>query len=278
MSKRILIDLPPDLKAEIASRQAKGDRDNTRVALASKATREDSRAWRTYLENLAAEIYHALADVNKAYDKLARADPYIFQSLMHERFPRLIRTRVEESQQLQLATAEERGDHVLKVLPKSVESLEAFISRAEDSIDYESAIAGMHEPDDSPEDIPATVPDSLANPDPEENSKFLWPRFALAVKAYKTVALSASALAKVITMYKCYSLAFSVGGNGRISDIFGNTRSQSILSDAAIEKVVRKHLTQVGVQLPTAGGKRKPTQSGSKSSVGAPRHQRKALK
>lgn len=46
------------------------------------------------------------------------------------------------------------------------------------------------------------------------------------------------------------------------------------MSDAEIEKVVRKHLTDVGVQLPTAGGKRKSTQSASKASVGAPRRPR----
>ena len=273
MSKRLLNDLPRGVTADIASRLEKGERGNVRVALASKKHREDHEAWLTKFEHHIAEIHSAIAHVNKVYDKLVQADPYVFESLSHERVPAHVMYRAEESLRLQNATAEERGDRVVKDTV-SIKSLDSFIHKAEERIDYYSATSGNYDHDDDPSDVPAIVPDSLAHPNPEENCKSIWPKFAQAVKAYKTVALSASALAKIITMYKCYSLKFSVGGNGRVGDIFGNTRYEQVLSDAEIEKVVRKHLTDVGVQLPTAGGKRKSTQSGSKASVGAPRRPR----
>jgi len=70
----------------------------------------------------------------------------------------------------------------------------------------------------------------------------------MALKAYKTVALSAADLQRIIALYTSWTIVFDLRD--------GVVQARQAIDDATIRENVRKKLTKIGYTLPAEGGRR----------------------
>jgi len=153
---------------------------------------------------------------------------------------RVVGQNVDKSLKLRTATASERGTTIVDDIMRlhyDFTTLDEFINDSKEYVE--------HWVQDG-----SAVPASYRDAKHEERSRPMWYLFGKAVNTYKNVALTASALQRIIEMYTSLTLVFELDEERKV-------QVRQTVDDATIRETVRKNLAKVGVTLPAEGGRRK---------------------